>query len=158
MSTQCSTDSVLIFATHRTMDGEEYVPLVRPVDHFSPLWRIPGGLVHEREYLKVAAVREYKEETGLALHDLSQEILVKEVHLRYNHLLKHRQYFFIGKVRSLTGMFCEPVADGKELLTVKLFSLNAIRNYLFEAILFDEYEILLSHLRILKRQLRLEAV
>ncbi len=156
MNMWCSTDSVLIFATHTTIGGEEYVPLIRPVNHFSPLWRIPGGLVHKKEYLKVAAVREYKEETGLLLCDLSQEVLVKEVSLRFNHSLKHRQYFFTGKVRNLTGIFNEPVADGKEFLLVKLFPLNAIKKYLFEAIFFDEYEMLISHIRILRRQLRLE--
>ena len=69
-----SPDGVVIFSVKKgKTDAEDQVVLVRQyrytIDNY--IYELPAGLVEKGEDYHLAAVREMKEETGLALHPLS---------------------------------------------------------------------------------------
>lgn len=69
-----SPDGVVIFSVKKgKTDAEDQVVLVRQyrytIDDY--IYELPAGLVEKGEDYHLAAVREMKEETGLALHPLS---------------------------------------------------------------------------------------
>lgn len=71
-------ESVLIFAI-AIINNIEHVPLVRAINRTESFWRMPGGGVEENEFLRQAAWREYKDETGLILSNISTEgTLIKD--------------------------------------------------------------------------------
>ncbi len=76
MTGQYRPDGVLIYGIHQGEDGEDRIVLIRqlryPVNAY--VYEMPAGLIDQGETPAQAAIREYKEETGLTftpleLHD-----------------------------------------------------------------------------------------
>lgn len=146
-------ESVLVFAI-ATIDNTEYVPLVRAINRADSFWRLPGGGVEESEFLRQTAWREYKDETGLILSNIStEETLIKDdTNEDVSSAKKHKQYLFVANIADVSTMFTEPVRDGKELLVVKLFPLKVIIGRLWSNTPIDkEHDLLKQHVEILKK-------
>jgi 8-oxo-dGTP pyrophosphatase MutT (NUDIX family) len=82
----------------------------------SSAWQLPGGGLHKGEDPAAAAAREFEEELGCPIADLTILVVRDEKH-----------YGATNRVHVFTGRLAgEPKPDGREVIAARLFALDAL--------------------------------
>eukprot|EP01017_Pseudomicrothorax_dubius_P049468 TRINITY_DN9202_c0_g1_i13.p1 TRINITY_DN9202_c0_g1~~TRINITY_DN9202_c0_g1_i13.p1 ORF type:complete len:234 (-),score=41.83 TRINITY_DN9202_c0_g1_i13:896-1597(-) len=80
-------------------DTEEILVIKERKSRFAAdLWKIPGGLVEQNEYIKEGAVREVREETGIE----SEFVGLLAFREKLNYLFGHPDLYFVALLKPLT--------------------------------------------------------
>ena len=113
-----------------------------------PYWRIPGGGVEQGEVPLDAAKREIFEEIGLNLNDFFPFMTVLKNPWTHSYK-KHRQFVFIAHAHDISEIKKNAV-DGEETLTVQLFPIDNVKDFLEKKKKLQGRGILPIHAGILK--------
>lgn len=146
-------ESVLIVALYLAISGEIFLPLVISNKWRNPCWRIPGGGTDLGETSTKAAYRELYEETGLKAKELHHTATISKKSWGFTNG-SHRQFVYVTHVDDISTLL-ESSLDGDEKLTVKLFEIREVTEYLKNnQNKLDGHQVLKIHETILESVLR----